>query len=184
MNTTEKGKVGSFHEITQPHSIQSGKCSEYRCQGKSLVPGSFRQSPQKQSTEVNEIIFEVLSLLLLLLFSHCSCPTLCDPMDYTSQASLSFAIPHSLLKLMSIESVIVSNHLILCYPLLLLPSIFHSIRVFPNESALHIRWPNYSNFSFSISPSSNYSGLISIKIDRLYLLSIQGNLMSFLQYHN
>ena len=87
------------------------------------------------------------------------------PWTTASQASLSFAIPHSLLKLRSSESVIISNHLILCYPLLLLPSIFHSIRVFPNESALHIRWPNYSNFSFSISPSSNYSELISIKID-------------------
>ena len=103
------------------------------------------------------------------------------PWTTANQASLSFDIPHSLLKLLSIESVILSSHLILCYPFLLLPSIFQSIRVFSNESALHIRWPNYLNFSFSISPSSNYSGLISIKIDRLYLLSIQGNLMSFLQ---
>ena len=81
------------------------------------------------------------------------------------QASLSFTISWNLLKLMSIESVMPSNHLILCHPFLLLPSIFPSIRVFSNESALHIRWPKYWSFSFSISPSSEYSGLISLRID-------------------
>ena len=106
------------------------------------------------------------------------------PYTTASQASLSFTISQSLLKLMSIESVILPNHLFLCQPLLLLPSTFPSIRVFPNESVLHIRWPKYWNFSFSISPSSDYSGLISIRIDRLYLLSIQGNLTSLLQHHN
>ena len=106
---------------------------------------------------------------------------LCNSMDCSTPG---FPVPHHLpeiAKFMSIEFVMPSNHFILRCRLLLLPSIFQSIRVFSNESALHIRWPNYLNFSFSISPSSNYSGLISIKIDRLYLLSIQGNLMSFLQ---
>ena len=91
------------------------------------------------------------------------------------QASLSFTISRSLLKLMSIESVIPSNHLILCRPLLLLPSVFPNIRVFSNELALHIRWPKYWSFSFSISPFQEYSGLISFKIGWLDLL-----LMGFL----
>ena len=88
-------------------------------------------------------------------------PTLCDPMDYSTQVSLSFTISQSLLKLMSIELVMSSNHLILGHSLLLLPSIFPSIRVFSNESAFPIRWPKYWSFSFSISPSNEYSGLIS-----------------------
>ena len=87
------------------------------------------------------------------------------PWTAAHQASLSFTISQSSLKLMSIESVMPSNHLILCHPLLLLPSIFPSIRVFSSESALSIRWPEYWNFSFSISPSSEYSGLISFRID-------------------
>ena len=90
-----------------------------------------------------------------------SCPTLCDPMDSALQASLSITNSQSLLKLISIASVMPSNHLILCRPLLLPPSIFPSIRVFSNESVLHIRWPKYWSFSFSISPFNEYSGLIS-----------------------
>ena len=114
-----------------------------------------------------------------------SCPTLCDPMDSsTRHASLSITNSHSLLKLMSIELVMPPNHLILCHPLLLLPSIFPSIRVFSNESVLHIRWPKYWSFSFSISPSSEYSELISCKIDWLDLLAVQGTLKSLLQYHS
>ena len=89
----------------------------------------------------------------------------------------------SLLKHMSIESVMPSNHLILCHPLLL-PSIFSSIRIFSNESVLYIRWPKYWNFSFSISPSNEYSGLISFKIDSFGLLADQGNLRSLLQHHS
>ena len=88
-----------------------------------------------------------------------------DPMDRTCQGPLSFTIYWSLLKLMSIESVMPSNHLILCHPFLLLPSIFPGIRVFSNESVLHIRWPKYWTFSFSISPSNEYTGLISFRID-------------------
>ena len=98
------------------------------------------------------------------------------------QASLSFTIPWNLLKLMSIELVTPSNHLIFCCPLLLLSSIFPSIRVFSNESALHIKWPKY--WSFSISPSNEYSGMISFRIDWLDLLAHQGTLKSLLQHHS
>ena len=98
------------------------------------------------------------------------------------QASLSFIISLSLFKLMSIESVMLFNHLILCRPLLLLPSIFPSITVFSSESALHIKWPKY--FSFSISPSNEYSGLISFRIDSFDLLAVQGTFKSLLQYHS
>ena len=100
------------------------------------------------------------------------------------QASQSFTNSQSLLKLISIESVIPSKHLILCHPLLLLPSIFPSIRVFPNGSVLHIRWPKYWSFSFSISPSNEYSGLISFRMDWLDLLAGQGTLQSLLQHHS
>ena len=100
------------------------------------------------------------------------------------QASLSIANSWSLLKLMSIEPVMPSNHLILCRPLLFLPSIFPTIRVFPNKSVLCIRWPKYRSFSFSISPSNEYSGLISFRMDRLYFLAVQGTLKSLLQHHS
>ena len=104
-------------------------------------------------------------------------------MTATSQASLSFSIFQSLLKFMSIVSVMPSNHLILCRPLLL-PSIFPSIRVFFNESVLCIRWPKYWSFSFSISPSNEYSGLVSFRIDWFELLAVQGTLKSLLQHHS
>ena len=94
------------------------------------------------------------------------------------QASLSITNSQSLLKLMSIELVMPFNHIILCHPLLLLPSIFPSIRVFSNESVLHIRWPKYWSFSFNISPSNEYSGLISFRMDWLDLLAVQGTLKS------
>ena len=113
-----------------------------------------------------------------------SCLTLCNPMDCAHQASLSITNSRNLLKLMSIESVMPSNHLILCCPLLLLLSIFPSIRVFSNESVLCIRWPKYWSFSFSISPSNEYSGLISFRMDWLDLLAVQGTLKSLLQHHS
>ena len=106
------------------------------------------------------------------------------PQNAAHQASLSFTIPWSLLKFMSMESVMPSNHLILCRPLLLLPSIFSSIRVFSNESTLHMRWPKYWSFRFSISPSNEYSGLISFRMDWLDLLAVQGTLKSLLQHHS
>ena len=106
------------------------------------------------------------------------------PRTTARQASLSITNSRSLLKLMTIESVMPSSHLILCRPLLLLPSIFPSIRVFSNESVLHIRWPKYWSFSFSISPSNEYSGLISFRMDWLDLLAVQGTLKSLLQHHS
>ena len=106
--------------------------------------------------------------------------TLCDPMN----CSMSFTVSWSVLKFMSIESVMPSSHLILCCPLLLLPSIFPSIRIFSNELALHIRWPKYWSFSFNISPSNEYSGFISFRIDCFDLLAVQRTLRSLLQHHH
>jgi len=113
----------------------------------------------------------ITTLLIGCQFSSVaqSCPTLCDPMTAACQASLSITNSWSLLKLMSIELVMPSNHPILCRPLLLLPSIFPSIRVFSNESVLQIRWPKYWNFSFNISPSNEYLGLVSFRMDWLDL---------------
>ena len=106
------------------------------------------------------------------------------PLTEAHQASLSITNSQNLFKLMTIESVMPSNYLILCGPLLLPPSIFPSIRVFSNESVLHIRWPKYWRFSFSIRPSNEYSGLISFRMDWLYLLAVQGTLKSLLQHHS
>ena len=111
-------------------------------------------------------------------------PLFLTPWTAALQASLSFAISWSLLRLMSIESKIPSNYFILFCPLLLLPSIFSSIRVFPNELALCIRWPKYWIFSFSISPSNEYSWLLSFRIDWFDLLTVQGTLESLLQHHS
>ena len=106
------------------------------------------------------------------------------PWTAVHQASLSFTISWSLLKLTSIEWLMPSNHLILCCPLLLLPSIYPSIRVFSKESVLRIRWPKFRSFSFSISPSNKYPGLISFRMDLLDLLAVQGTLKSLLPYHS
>ena len=106
------------------------------------------------------------------------------PWTAARQASLSITNCRSLLKVMSIESWMPFNHLILCCPLLLPPSVFPSIRVFSSESVLHIRWPKYWSFSFSINPSSEYSGLISFRMDWLDLLAVQGTLKSLLQHHS
>ena len=106
------------------------------------------------------------------------------PWTAARQVSLSVTNPQSLPKLMSIESVMASNHLILCHPLLLLPSIFPRIRVFPNESVLCIRWPKYWHFSFNISPSDEHSGLISFRMNWLDLLAVQGTLKSLFQHHS
>ena len=106
------------------------------------------------------------------------------PWTALRQASLSLTVFQSLLKLMSTESVMPSNHFMLCHPLLLLPSIFLSIRVFPSELSLRIRWPKYWSFSFSISPSNEYSGLISFRVDWFDLLAVQKTLKSLIQHHN
>ena len=131
----------------------------------------------------------LLSSLLLWWLCCCYCcsvaklcSTLWTPWTEACQAPLSSTISQSLLRFRSIELVMPSNHLILCHSLLLLPSIFPSIRVFSNESVLRIRWPKY--WSFSISPSNEYSGLIFLRIDWFDLLAVQGTLKSLLQHHN
>ena len=123
---------------------------------------------------------------LALLLSHSVVSDSTTLWTAARQASLSFTSSQSLLRLMSIESVMLSNHLILCHPLLLLPSIFPNIKLFSSESALLIRWPTYwkFTFTFSISPSNEYSGLISFRIDWLDLLGVQGTLESLLQHHS
>ena len=113
-----------------------------------------------------------------------SCPTLCNPMNHSMPG---LPVHHQLpefTQLMSIELVMPSNHLILCCPLLLLPQIPPSIRVFSNESTLHMRWPKYWSFSFSISPSNEHSGLISFRMDWLDLFAVQGTLKSLLHHHS
>ena len=117
-------------------------------------------------------------------FSHSVMSDFATPWTAALQASLSITKSRSLLKLMSIEPVMPSNHLILCHPLLLLPSIFPSIRVFSKESILCISWPKYWNFSFSISLSNEYSGFISFRIDWFDFLAVQGTLKSLLQHHS
>ena len=122
---------------------------------------------------------------MTLIIQSLSCVRLfATPWTVARQPSLSFTISWSLLKLISIKLVMSSNHLILCYSLLLLPSVFPSIRVFSSESALPIRWPKDWSFSFSISPSNEYSGLIYFRIDWLDLLAVQGTLKSLLRHHS
>ena len=116
------------------------------------------------------------------MFSHVH--LFVTPWTAARQASLSITNSQSLLKLMPMESLVPSSRLILCRPLLLPPSIFPSFRVFSNESVLHIKWPKYWSFSFSISPSNKYSGLISFRMDRLDLLTVQGTIKSLLQHHS
>ena len=120
-------------------------------------------------------------VLLFLLFSQ-SYLTLCDPIDPIARLPLSFTIYQSFLKLKCIVLVMPSNHLLPCHPLFLLPQVFPSIRVFPNESALCIRWPKY--WSFSVSPSNEYSGLISFAIDWFDLFAVQGTLKSLFQHYS
>ena len=124
----------------------------------------------------------ILAFSSVQLLSHVQ--LFATPWTAAHQASLSITNSPSLLKLMSIGSVMPSNYLILCRPLLLLPSIFPSIRVFSNKSVLHIKWPKYWSFSFNISPSNEHPGLISFRMDWLDLLAVQGTLKSLLQQHS
>ena len=132
----------------------------------------IHERDQIDYTTINFVVVHSLSCVQLFA----------TPWTAVPQAYLSFTISQSLLILMPIESVMLSNHVIFCCPLLLLPSIFPNIRMFSNESALHIKWPKY--WSFSISPSNEYSGLISFKINWFDLLAVQGTLKSLLQHHN
>ena len=137
-----------------------------------LLP--FRLSNRRFSVSLKVNSFQLLSHDRLFV----------APWTAACQASLSITNSRSLLKLMSIESEMPSNHLILCHPLLLLPSIFLSIRVFSNELALRIRWPKFWSFSFNLSPSNEHPGLISFRMDWLDLLAVQGTLKSLLQHHS
>ena len=121
--------------------------------------------------------WSLYELLLSLSSVAQSCPALCNPMDCSMPGLPVHINSQSLLKLMSMESVMPSSHLILCHPLLLPPSVFPSIRFFSNDSVIHIRWPKYWSFCFSISPSNEYSGLISFRMDWFDLLSVQGGLL-------
>ena len=145
----------------------------------SFYSGSSRLRGQIQVSRIEGRLFTVCSVHSLSCVQFFA-----TPWTAPCQVSLSITNSRSLLKLMSIKSVIPSNHLILCCPLFLLLLIFPNIRVFSNESVLHIRWPKYWSFSFSISPSSEYSGLIYFKIDRLGLLAVQGTLKILLQHHS
>ena len=127
---------------------------------------------------------DICALLILSSVQSLSHVQLCDPMDCSTPGLPVHHQLQSLLKLMSIESVMPSNHLIPCCPLLLLPSVFPNIRVFSNQSALCIRWPKYESFSFSISPSNEYSGLISFRIEWFDLLEVQGTLKCLFQHHS
>ena len=142
------------------------------CPKSILIAGFLKLEWTSQSPRGVLVVVQWLSCVWLFV----------TPWTAVCQASLSFTISQSLLKFMSIESVMPSNHLILCHPLLLLPAIFPSIRVFSNESVLLIRWPKY--WSFSISPSNGYSWLISFRIDWFDLLAVQRTLKSLLQHHN
>ena len=137
------------------------------------------------TTQADTFFYFSFPFLSFIQFTSVSqlCLTLWTPWIAAHQASLSITNSWSLLKLMSIESVMPSNHLILCHPLFLLPSIFPSIRVFSNESVLLIRLPKYWSFSFNISPSNEYSRLISFRMDWMDLLAVQGTLVSHLQHH-
>ena len=132
----------------------------------------------------NEVLIHITTWMSLQFGSVSRVQLFATPWASAHQASLSITNSQSLLKLMSIVSVMLSNHLILCRLLLFPPSIFPSIRVFSSESVLHIRCPKYWGFSFSISPSNEYSGLISFRIDRCDLLAVQGTLKGLLQHHN
>ena len=137
---------------------------------------------EMKNTSINTSI-SINASYRFVVFQLLSCAWLCSHITSAQQTSLSFTVSRSLLKLMSIESVMSSNHLILCHPFLL-PLIFPSIRVFVNELVLCIRWPKYWSFSFSISPSNEYSELISFKIDWFDLFAFQGTLKSLLQHYS
>ena len=130
------------------------------------------------------IIYSSNCYVIIVVQSISHVQLFATPWSAAHQASLFFTISQSLLKLMSIESVMPPNHLVICHPFLLLSSIFPRIRVFSNKSSHHIRWPKYWSFSFNVSPFSEYSGLISFRIDWFDLLEVQGTLKSLLQHHN
>ena len=153
------------------------------------IPG-LETAPARAGSPLQPCLVTVSGSEVAAAGAHCcfavaqSCPTLCDPVDCSTPGPPSFTVSQGLFKFISLESVMPSNHLILCCPLLLLPSIFPSIRVFSSESGLHIRWSTYWSFTFNISPSNEYSGLTSFRMDWLDFLAVQGTLKSLLQHHS
>ena len=153
------------------------------------IPG-LETAPACAGSPLQPCLVTVSGSEVAAAVAHCcfavaqSCPTLCDPVDCSTPGPPSFTVSQGLFKFISLESVMPSNHLILCCPLLLLPSIFPSIRVFSSESGLHIRWSTYWSFTFNISPSNEYSGLTSFRMDWLDFLAVQGTLKSLLQHHS
>ena len=141
------------------------------------IPGEIREG-----VDVNWLRVPPMNTWVQFISVAQSCPTLCKPMDCSMPGLPVHRQLPSLLKLMSTEIVMPSNHLILCHPFLLLHSVFPSIRVFSNELVFHIRWPKFWGFGFSISPSTDYSGLISFRMDWLDLLAVQGTLKSLFQH--
>ena len=159
------------------HHIQRCESGGFNFGSGTLFQRKYTSFVVRTPTSLREFQFSsVQSLSLVRLFV--------TQWTVARQASLSITNSRSLLKLMSIESVMPSNHLILCCPLLLLPLIFPSIKVFSNESVLHIRWPKYWSFSFNISPSNEHPGLISFRMDWLDLFAVQRTLRSLLQHHS
>ena len=166
--SSQNGKLQRHFQCIMRKSPNTINCQEYH------TCLQFHMAIQKQG-KIRRLLSSVQSLSCVLLFA--------TSWTAAPQASLSITNTQSLLKLMSIESVISSNHLILCRPLLLLPSVFPSIRVFSNQS-LHIMWPDFWSFSFSISPSNEYSGFMLFRIDWLDLFAVQGILKSLFQDHS
>ena len=166
-------------------SLHQGRSLQIQCIMVTLIPREINVRPIPQCILILQLSFMV-SFLIKTLSDCCSVaqsrPIFATPWAAACQASLSFTISLSLPRLMSIASVMPFGHLILCHPLFLLPSIFPSIRVFSSELALHIRWPKYWSANFSISPSNEYSELISFRMDWLDLLAVQGTLTSLLQH--
>ena len=169
------------------------KGSNFSTSSPTLLSVSFVDHGHSNGCEVishcgfcSYLLFSGAEHLFTYLFSSVtqSCLTIAAPWTAACQASLSITKSWSLLKLMCIELVMPSNHLILCHPLLLPPSLFPNIRVFSNESVLHIRQPKYWSFSFNLSPSNEYSGLISFRMDWFDLLAVQGTLKNLLQHHS
>ena len=150
----------------------------------SKQPPKVRDSPQRDKGLKRTVIRHGIRVLPVSQFSRSVVSDFVTPWTAARQASQSITNSWSLSKLMSINWVMPSNHLILCHRLLLLPSIFPSIRVFSNESILHTRWPKYWSFSFDISPSNEYSGLIFFRMDWLDLIAVEGTLKSLLQHHS
>ena len=167
------------HHLPEPTKLMSipyggGKKLEFCLESRCNVSSKRMAAVLQPHSRVQFISVQLLSRVWLFV----------TPWTAAHQASLSITNSQSLLKLMAIGSVMPCNHLLLCHSLLLPFSIFPSIRVFSNESALHIRWPKYWSFSFNISPSNKYSGLISFRMDCLDLLAVQGTLKSLLQHHS